>query len=40
MALPRRVQPLVVEDGFLVLVDRPGLGVEFDEEALALHVVG
>jgi galactonate dehydratase len=31
--------PLVIEDGCLVVPDRPGLGVEFDEEALKPHLV-
>ncbi|MBB29138.1 MAG: hypothetical protein CME25_09580 [Gemmatimonadetes bacterium] len=31
--------PLVVEDSHLVISDRPGLGLEFDDEALAPHVV-
>ncbi len=33
------VDPLVVEDSCLVIADRPGLGIEFDEEALRPHVV-
>ena len=33
------VNPLVVEDSCLVIADRPGLGVEFDDEALKPHVV-
>ncbi|MDP6776387.1 MAG: mandelate racemase/muconate lactonizing enzyme family protein [Candidatus Latescibacteria bacterium] len=33
------VDPLVVEDSCLVIADRPGLGIEFDEEALKPHVV-
>ncbi len=31
--------PLVIEDSCLVVPDRPGLGVEFDEEALKPHLV-
>jgi galactonate dehydratase len=31
--------PLVIEESCLVVPDRPGLGVEFDEEALKPHVV-
>ena len=31
--------PLVIEGGELVVPDRPGLGVEFDEDALRAHVV-
>ena len=31
--------PLVLEDSCLVVPDRPGLGIEFDEEALKAHVV-
>jgi len=31
--------PLVIEDSCLVVPDRPGLGVEFDQEALKPHVV-
>jgi galactonate dehydratase len=31
--------PLVIEDSKLVVPDRPGLGIEFDEEALQSHVV-
>ena len=30
--------PLVVEDSCLVVPDRPGLGIEFDEDALKPHV--
>ena len=33
------VHPLVLEDSCLVIPDRPGLGVEFDEEALKPHMV-
>lgn len=32
-------EPLVVEDGFLQITDRPGLGIEFDDEALKPHLV-
>ncbi len=32
-------EPLVVEDSHLVISDRPGLGIEFDEEALRPHLV-
>jgi len=32
--------PLVVEDSHLVISDRPGLGIEFDQDALKPHVVG
>jgi L-alanine-DL-glutamate epimerase-like enolase superfamily enzyme len=28
------VQPLVFKDGFFYLFDKPGLGIELDEEAL------
>jgi L-alanine-DL-glutamate epimerase-like enolase superfamily enzyme len=31
--------PLVIEDSCLVVPDRPGLGIEFDEEALKPHLV-
>ena len=31
--------PLVLQDSCLLVPDRPGLGVEFDEEALKPHVV-
>ena len=31
--------PLVIEDSHLVIPDRPGLGIEFDEEALKPHLV-
>ena len=31
--------PLVLQDGSLVVPDRPGLGVEFDEDALQPHLV-
>ena len=31
--------PLIVEDSCLVVPDRPGLGVEFDEAALKPHLV-
>ena len=31
--------PLVLEDSCLIVPDRPGLGVEFDEEALKPHLV-
>ncbi len=31
--------PLVIEDSKLVVPDRPGLGVEFDEDLLSSHVV-
>jgi L-alanine-DL-glutamate epimerase-like enolase superfamily enzyme len=30
---------LQLEDGKLVVRDRPGLGVEFDDAALAPHVI-
>ena len=30
--------PLVIEDSCLIVPDRPGLGVEFHEEALATHI--
>jgi galactonate dehydratase len=30
--------PLVVENGFLTISDRPGLGIEFDEKALKPHI--
>jgi galactonate dehydratase len=33
-------EPLDLEDGRLLVRDRPGLGVAFDEAALAAHVVG
>jgi galactonate dehydratase len=32
-------EPLVVEDGFLHIADRPGLGIEFNEEVLKPHLV-
>ena len=32
-------EPLIVEDSCLVVPDRPGLGVEFDEAALKRHLV-
>ena len=31
--------PMVLEDGALLVPDRPGLGVEFDEDALQPHLV-
>jgi L-alanine-DL-glutamate epimerase-like enolase superfamily enzyme len=31
--------PLVVKDGMLEVFDRPGLGIAFDQDALAQHVV-
>ncbi len=31
--------PLVIQDSCLVISDRPGLGIEFDEEALKPHLV-
>ncbi len=31
--------PLTIEDSCLVISDRPGLGIEFDEEALKPHLV-
>ena len=31
--------PLVIEDSCLIVPDRPGLGIEFDEKALKSHVV-
>jgi len=31
--------PLVIEDSCLVVPDRPGLGIEFDERALKPHLV-
>ena len=31
--------PLVIEDSCLVVPDRPGLGIEFDEDALKPHLV-
>ena len=34
------VDPLVVEDSCLVISDRPGLGVEFDDEALEPYLQG
>jgi galactonate dehydratase len=34
------LQPLVIADGCLVVPDRPGLGVAFDEDALKAHLVG
>ena len=33
------IHPLVIEDSCLVIPDRPGLGIEFDAEALSAHVV-
>lgn len=33
------VNPLVVEEGYLTVPNRPGLGIEFDEQALKSHVV-
>ena len=33
------IHPLQLQDSCLVVPDRPGLGVEFDEAALAAHVV-
>ena len=33
------VNPLEIEDSCLVIPDRPGLGIEFDEDALRSHVV-
>jgi L-alanine-DL-glutamate epimerase-like enolase superfamily enzyme len=32
-------EPLVFQDGALLVPDRPGLGVEFDEDALRPHLV-
>ena len=32
-------EPLVIEDSCLVIPDRPGLGIEFDEDALKPHLV-
>jgi len=34
------VNPLVIEDSCLVIPDRPGLGIEFDDEKLKSHLVG
>ena len=31
--------PLTLKDGCLVVPDRPGLGVEFDDDALRSHLV-
>ena len=31
--------PLVVENGYLTVPDRPGLGIEFDQDALKPHLV-
>ena len=31
--------PLVVENGYLTIPDRPGLGIEFDQDALKPHLV-
>jgi galactonate dehydratase len=31
--------PLVFQEGALLVPDRPGLGVEFDEDALRPHLV-
>ena len=47
MVAPRRIpwrnnvlrDPLVIEDSCLVVPDRPGLGVAFDQEALQPHLV-
>ena len=33
------VHPLQIQDSRLVVPDRPGLGVEFDEDALKPHVI-
>ena len=33
------VDPLVIEDSALLISDRPGLGVQFDQKALAPHLV-
>ncbi|MBV7333493.1 mandelate racemase/muconate lactonizing enzyme family protein [Chloroflexi bacterium TSY] len=32
-------EPLVVDEGYLVVPDRPGLGVEFDENTLTPHLI-
>jgi galactonate dehydratase len=32
--------PLLVENGYLTVPDRPGLGVEFDQDALKPHIYG
>ncbi len=39
-ALPVLAEPFELNDGNLVIPDRPGTGIEWDEDFVAAHVVG
>ena len=39
LALPILKEPLEIKDGYALIPDRPGAGIEWDEEALKQYEV-
>jgi mandelate racemase len=39
-AYPVLQQPYALKDGYLLIPDAPGLGIEWDEQAVAAHLAG